>query len=1037
MRLSIFLYFVFGLSTALAQSDGRLRLFVFDGDRGHVPYAKLQVSVNGQVAGVTNADGRFQSIYPSGKLSLIIGASTGVAPRLLALSDVPIVDGEVTEVIVTVWRDKAADVATEHHPDLERQQSVAEDTSQSADAQGALTGYFIGPNQRPLRGVQVFVRGRSAYATSDEKGAFRMALSTGQHTLSFIRTGYRIGRRENVSITARTTTDLGTIALEPSRPSLEDFVVSVPYIEGGLAGLASEKRETSHVVETLGAEQMARSGDSDAASALGRVTGLTIVGGRYVFVRGMGDRYSSTRLNGMFLPSPEPERRVIPLDLFPTGILSAVLVQKTYSPDQPGEFGGGVIQLRTRGIPEKSFVTASVSTGYRFGTTLTKRDAYDGGELDWLGIDDGTRALPADVQQSIESTSLRTCSRALTENCLTFDELTDLGRSFPEGWNKSPVLVPPDISASVAGGYTTRFGAWRLGTLASLSYSQDWQYIERSINTFRITDNVITTSDRGVVSELTRTLSNSGIVEVNLKRGKDHHIGATTLLLRNTDDQTSLYEGTNLDERSDVQVSRLRWVERGLFTQQLRGAHQTGQVHTRWHYGYSVADRLEPNRRIYQYDRSINTDDPYTLSFKPEGNRRFYSDLDDSAHDTALALRYDFGERVEGQSPPSLIEIGANHIARERQVETRRFKFEGPTDNPDDLDKLFRSDKLWNDPGHYSVANTTQATDDYSAEQTVTAAYLMSEVDLPFQLRAMAGLRVESGRQSVQTFSPFSGDQPVNAELDNTDVLPSGSLTWAFATDMQMRFGYGRTITRPEFRELSPARFDDVTNRRSVRGNPEVGRGMIDHYDARFEWYLSPQQTVSLAAFYKSFTDPIETMVTCGADRTITYRNSPSARNVGAELSFRKDFQEVGARWLYLSGNFALIESSVDLSNSDGCETSSKRPLEGQSPYVVNLQLGAEHQATGVQSTLLYNVAGSRIVQVGTSGLPDAYAQSRHQLDVVLGFPIGAGFAGRVKVSNLLDSPLETRVGDKVESAMSDGRRVSVGVSYRFDGPGH
>ena len=366
-----------------------------------------------------------------------------------------------------------------------------------------------------------------------------------------------------------------------------------------------------------------------------------------------------------------------------------------------------------------------------------------------------------------------------------------------------------------------------------------------------------------------------------------------------------------------------------------------------WHYGYSLADRQEPNRRIYQYDRSINTNDPYTLSFKPEGNRRFFSDLDDTSHDLALSVRYDFGERDGGKDAPSFVQAGAALISRDRTVDTRRFKFVGPVDVPESLDQLFVHENIGPEDGQYQLANTTQATDDYAAEQAVYAGFLMGEYQFPFGVRGMAGARLEAGSQTVKTFSPFTGDEPVLANLENVDVLPAGSITWPFAPEMQFRFGYGRTVSRPEFRELSPARFDDVTNRRSVRGNPDVDRGVIDHYDVRWEWYLSPQETLSIAGFYKNFTDPIETMVTCGADSTITFRNSPAARNLGMELAVRKQLQFIGLSDVYVAGNVALIDSSVDLAGSDGCETSAERPLEGQSPYVLNTNSGmkANHWA--------------------------------------------------------------------------------------------
>ena len=439
----------------------------------------------------------YNKVVAPGTVGIRIVPLPSAERRTALLTSIPIIAGEVTEVLVTVWRSQAAHVQVEHHPDIGRKVEASKLNTKDLGPTGTITGRFMSPDQRFVAGVQIFVRGRPETASSNRDGAFTFKVPAGTHGISFIRSAYRTSRRDAVTVTANEVMKLGDIVLQPSNPSMEDYVVSVPYIEGGIAGLVSEQRDTSNVVETLGAEQMARSGDSDAASALTRVTGLTIMGGRYIYVRGMGDRYSATRLNGLFLPSPEPERRVVPLDLFPTGILSAVVVQKTFSPDQPGEFGGGVVQMRTRGLPEKSFFSASISSGYRMDTTFEETKAYPGGDLDWLGMDDGTRALPAAVRRAVDDTSLRTCSLALTENCLSFEELGEVGRAFPEGWDRSGILVPPDVGASISAGYVRSFGANKFGGVASLSYGQNWQAVERENNMFRITNDVITKAMEG------------------------------------------------------------------------------------------------------------------------------------------------------------------------------------------------------------------------------------------------------------------------------------------------------------------------------------------------------------------------------------------------------------------------------------------------------------------------------------------------------------------------------------------------------------
>jgi hypothetical protein len=317
--------------------------------------------------------------------------------------------------------------------------------------------------------VQLYVRGRPETATTGADGRYRLALPAGAHALSVIHPQYGAGRLEATVEAGGTVTADAT--LNPAGLALEEYVVTAPYIAGGVAELSAERRQTDNVVDVIGAEQMARAGDSSAAGALKRVTGLSIVGGKYIYVRGMGERYSATTLNGMFLPSPEPERRVVPLDLFPTGVLGSVVVQKTVSPDVSAEFGGGVVQLRTRGVPEEAFVEVAASVEYVAGTTFTDGLSYDGGGVDWLGVDDGARALPGPVAAEFDRSGLQRCAGAIAlpgrGPCVTQAELDALARTLPNVWQAEPEMLPPGFGLSVAAGDRYDLGPVDLGSPAA------------------------------------------------------------------------------------------------------------------------------------------------------------------------------------------------------------------------------------------------------------------------------------------------------------------------------------------------------------------------------------------------------------------------------------------------------------------------------------------------------------------------------------------------------------------------------------------
>lgn len=1037
------------LAPALALAEGDLSVFVFDGAAAGQPLKGAVVRV-GDIEASTNRDGRARITLDDGAHTVTIGPPSGL-DRIGGRIAVRITPGDVSELIATLNAEAA--------PLFELEQRAA-DSAPDVDAAAvdpatvtaSLSGRALDPDGRGIAGVQVFVRGRPESAETDREGRFTLTLPVGAHGLSFIHPQHKSGQRELDLPAEGATTE---VTLEPAGLALEDFVVTAPYIAGGVAELTAERRQTGNVVDVVGAEQMSRAGDSSAASALKRVTGLTIVGGKYIYVRGMGERYSATTLNGMFVPSPEPERRVVPLDMFPTGVLGSVVVQKTVSPDQAAEFGGGVVQLRTRGVPDEAFVEVALSGGFTTGTTLEDGAVYAGGGLDWLGIDDGTRALPERLQAEFDRSELLRCSGVVAipgqGPCVTQAELDDLAGDLDPVWARAAKTLPPDFGASVAAGDGWDLGGGRLGVVGSLGYDQGWQIEEGVKNDYGLSGGELDPNELGTYSRTTRAVDTSAILELALDWGDGHQLRSTTLLLRNTDDVAGFFEGRQFgNENNELQITRLQWVERQLLTQQLRGRHRLPlDLRMRWHYGVSRADRSEPDRRTWQYDKSRGRDEPFRLSAKPDSNRRFFSDLDDTTHDVGLATRYPLGEAPKsiGEEVSDFIELGAGLLRRTRDVSSVQIHLEELEGTPvtEPIESLLVPENIGGD-GWFYAQNDTRVGDAYRATLGTEAGWLALQAGLDRlgfdgaeSLRVTAGLRVEHAAMTVRSFAPI-GDDPPPGELDDVDLLPSAGLTWAFAEAMQLRAGYGRSINRPEFREKSELRFDDVIDRRSYRGNPDVERAIIDHFDLRWEWYPSPRESASVALFYKAFTDPIEQIIEAGADQTIKPANTAGATNLGVELDARQGLGALGdwADDLYVAGNVALIASAVEIDQTvaEGeaslVLTSSERPLQGQSPYVVNLQLGYEDLDRGAFVTVLYNVTGPRVVGVGTNDLPDILQAPRHLLDVVVGLPLADGLSLKLKARNLLDSPVEETQAGGTPARYTEGVGFSVGLTLKL-----
>jgi TonB-dependent receptor len=378
-------------------------------------------------------------------------------------------------------------------------------------------------------------------------------------------------------------------------------------------------------------------------------------------------------------------------------------------------------------------------------------------------------------------------------------------------------------------------------------------------------------------------------------------------------------------------------------------------------------------------------------------------------------------------------------VLRDRKVDTRRFKFQhrGPISNSPVIlsrpaEEIFVPSHIG--PQGFQFEEVTLRTDNYEADQKIYAGYAMADLPVTRTLSLNGGVRVEHSDQEVQTFELFSPEKvPIVSKLENTDPLPALTATWRFAQDMLVRAGFSQTVNRPDFRELSPAVYNDVIGGRQVQGNPDLERALIRNFDIRWEWYPRPVESFSVGFFFKDFTDPIENVILPGSTPTITYANASGATNLGVELEFRKTlgFMAHAVRDFYLYGNFAYIDSEVDLGDNPGAQTSKERPLQGQAPYVVNATLGYDNADTQSSVALIYNVVGKRIAEVGARGLPDVYLQPFQQLDFVGSQGLGKGFSIKFKAKNLLDDEVELTQGGQPYENWKPGREFTLSFRYK------
>jgi hypothetical protein len=962
--------------------------------------------------------------------------------------------GEFVDVVVDVDRDVArldvlSDVLDPAAVVLPSTLSASEDASSTTPTATLQFRVRSLADDRPLADARVDSRGGGMLGQTDNSGALTAVVPVGRRALSVTVVGF-VPRIVEVDVVGDETRVV-EIGLLPMADELDEMTVRAPQIRGGLVSAASERREQKQLVEVLGAEQMKKSGDGDAASALRRVTGLTVVGGRFVYVRGLGDRYSSTLVNGAVLPSPEPERRVVPLDLFPSALLESLVVQKTWSPDLPGEFGGGSVQLRTRTDPraggDKPLLSFGLSTGALLGTTFTTRAMTPVGRFDLLAADDGSRAVPAAVIDASRNAPIAE-GNALTGGGLDKKALEKLGEQFSPVWSPKASLALPALGASATLGDTFATPLGRLGAIAALTWNTDTSSTTTSRQLVAGSANRLVVTDDVQIAANERSVAWGGVLGLAWAPATGQELRAVTLLNRAADDEARVVDGHDDDTDARLRLVRLRYVARQLFVQQLAGAHGlpwmpfSEALRLDWRAGYSLAQREEPGQRIARYDETA--DGRMLLSDRSDGNQILSSALVDHAIDTRVAVRVPFSV---GGGEPAHVDLGMALTGKLRTVDTRRFKFLFAGPRAADVEVRAQAADAIFVPGNiggdgFLLAESTRNTDNHNGSSMVFGSFVTAEVPVWPDVVVSGGLRIEASRLQVTTFELFNAAAPpVVAELVNVDLLPALSLAWTFADDLTWKAAVARTVVRPELRELSPALYTDVAGSRARFGNPALRETTVSHVDARLEWALSPRDGASVAVFAKHFADPIESVVSPGSDQAITAANVDAALNVGAEVDGRVAL--VGAipalatmpvlDNLWLGGNFALIASRVFIGvEQQGTLTSSERPLEGQSPWVANAQVGWDDDSGGGSVVALYNVFGPRIVEVGALGLPDAIEQPFHQIDVVVRQRLPAGFVLGAKAGNVLDLPATRTLDGRVVDHVNRGRTISASLSWTW-----
>lgn len=864
--------------------------------------------------------------------------------------------------------------------------------------------------------------GSPAIAVSDEKGEFKLTdLRPGSYVLEAALDGFQPLKSPVKLVTGQKLETTFTMV-----PAFGETVEVVGQaVQTGEVAVLESRRQAAVVSDSISAEEIRRTPDSSAASVVERLTGVTLIGDKYVFVRGLGERYSGTTINGSALPTTETEKRVVPLDLFPAKLLETVNVVKTYTPDKPGDFGSGVVEMTTTEFPGNASLKISAGSGYHSAATGEPFRRYAGG-LDRLG--DGGQPMP-----SILPSEVLRRRNSLDPNGFTAAELETFGDALAGGWTGDEVgSAAPASDLSLTYGNT--FG--RLGVVMSAVSTHGFEIVDEQQSFFGVdAGKLVAFNDYDLVTN--REHASTGLVgNLSYRLADAHRLFLNTVVTRDASAEDRFQEGLQSATGGNIRDYRVRYQLEEIFSTRLRGEHNLGGPGIGSMLEWSLARSSASNDSDLR-ENVYRESDPGVFmletGYADSGKIEFF-DLEDRIEQGGVAYTL-FLARGDGRWSGSL-KAGFDRLERTRDFNARRLRFVAGGGLQIDLtqlpDGIYRPENIG--PGLFEIREVTGVNDAYDAAHTIDAAYFMADTTFG-KWRVITGARYEQSDQRVTTFNPFAVDDAIDSVHEKNDVLPSVNVVYQLAQRTNLRFGYGRSLNRPEFRELSPFVFTEVAGGRSVSGNPELEQATLDSYDLRWEMFPESGEVIAASAFYKKIDQPIERIIQPTSDLRQSFVNADAATLWGLELEFRRSLESLlpALRFWSVNLNYAWIRSDVTLGEQQfSVVTSTDRPLEGQSDQVANVGLQFYQPEWGTMVRILGAYSGERLTEVGAFGLPDIYEAASTSLDLVLSqsLAFAKGLEVKLGATNLLNDKREFTQGGQIHRRFEPGRKVSLSLSY-------
>jgi outer membrane receptor protein involved in Fe transport len=892
---------------------------------------------------------------------------------------------------------------------------------------GTLAGDVIdGANGQPVpRASITIVADPPIQLRSDEYGKYRVELPPGRYRVFVQAPKFLDAAIDTVEVKAGETADGTVVLAAASQVTKVDVQETVSPVAATAESMLQERKLAATVTDGLSAEEIRQTVASDAAGALQKVTGVSVVDSGYVYVRGLGERYSSTMLNNSLIPTTEPEKRVVPLDLFPAALIESIRVVKSYTPDLPGEFSAGVVQLTTVDFPAQPVLKVSMTTGYNTATTRKRFLSYPGGGTDFFGFDDGTRALPAAVP----------ADQRIIPGRFTPAQLQAIGRSFANNWEPSLIeQMRPQQSYSVVGGNTFK----RVGVVGALTFTnrpQNQAEIQRFIRMGGGKPLVFTNyEDFNAGNEAIRL---GGVLNVAFKLSANNKLVVRNTLTRDADKEAREFRGYDGSNDSTLWSQRLRWVERSLLSNSIEGTHALvdhGNWNFRWQFTTAESRRDEPDMR--EVIRGQLDDGRWAFAALSSSGMRFSNGLKERLYEPLGEVSKPF---YRGWLTGAFT-VGFRGTFRHRDFQARRFRFIPVRSTTLNLfapsNQLFAAENIR--PDGFQIIEFTRATDSYNADMDIYAGYAMVDMNLGPRWRVTGGVRVEDADINVVTLDPLIPNaKPQTASLVNRDPMPGVNVTYMLTPRQNLRAGYSRTVSRPDFRELSPFDFNNVYGGFVTQGNPNLVRAKVQNTDFRWEWFPGGNRLLAASFFHKDFDNPIEVTILPSNDLRQTFINAAGARNIGFEIEGRTTLSVLSPRlreW-FVGGNYTFVDSNIRIRPQDSILlTSRNRPLIGTSRHIFNVLTEWKKPRWRSESRLDFNYVGRRVTDVGTFGVPDIYQEPLTLVDFSYRFYLDESgkYSIRFTGENLADNHYHWTQGEFTQRSFRLGRTFTVGLSVNI-----